>query len=104
MAALRFLAALCALVAILALVSDATPSLSGKAPFDATSLEAHWQSISPSTLKSAQGSLSKSVSPTAWNVLKWLALDRPTFVLFGLLAAILGYAGRRRRRIDIYVN
>lgn len=104
MAALRFLAALCALVAILAFVSDVTPSLNRQAPFAPTSFMAHWQSISPSTLTSAEESLTKSLSPAAWNAVNWVALDRPTFVLFGVLAAILGYAGRRRRRVNIFVN
>jgi len=104
MAALRFLAALFAVVAILALVADVTPRLSGRTTFEATSIETHWEKLSPSTLKGARESLSQTVSPFAWNVLEKGVLELPTFVLFGGLAALFGYVGRRRSRVNVYVN
>ena len=104
MAALRFLAALFALVAVLALVSDATPSVQKQDAFAPTSFEAHWKALSPKTLESTQANLSQSLPPTVWKVLKSTVLAMPTFLLFGLLAAIFGYAGRHRHRINVYVN
>jgi len=104
MAAFRFLAALFALVAVIALVSDLTPSLNGTGPFVPTALEAHWQRLSPNSLKGARESLTGALSPAAWEALEAVALRFPTFAVFGALAALCGYAGRRRSRINVYVN
>jgi hypothetical protein len=104
MAVFRFLSALLALIAIIALVSDATPRLTGTGPLVPTTLEAHWERISPNSLKSARNSLTTSLSPVAWPILQSVALGFPTWVVFGVLAVICGYAGRRRCRVNVYVN
>lgn len=104
MAVFRFFSALLALIAIIAFVSDATPWLAGKGPFVPTAFEAHWERISPSSLKSARNSLNSSVSTAAWHALEAAVLEFPTWGVFGVLAALCGYAGRRRRRVNVYVN
>jgi hypothetical protein len=104
MAVFRFFSALLALIAIVALVSDATPWLAGSGPFVPTSFETQWERISPNSLKSARDSLSASVSPAAWRILEAAALQFPTWGVFGVLAALCGYAGRRRRQVNVYVN
>lgn len=104
MAALRFLAALMALAAVLALVADLTPKITGDGAFHATTFEEHWRDLSPKTLQGAEETLSRSTSPTVWTVLRRSVLALPTFVLFFLMAALLGYAGRHRNRVNIYVN
>jgi hypothetical protein len=104
MAALRFLAALFALVAIIAFVSDLTPSLTGSVPFASTSMETHWARISPSSLKAARENLTQSAWPSSWPLLEGLLLRFPTFAVFAILAAIVGYAGRRRHRVNVFVN
>ncbi len=48
MAVLRFLASLFALIAVVALVTDATPALSGTGPFKATSVIGYWRELAPS--------------------------------------------------------
>ena len=104
MATFRFFAALFALVAIIAFLADATPWLNGTGPFRPTTLEAQWQRISPNSLASARDSLSGSVSPAAWTALEAVALQRPTWGVFGVLALICGFVGRRRHRVNVYVN
>jgi len=104
MAALRFLAALFALIAIIALVADATPWLTGSGQFVATSFETQWERISPNSLKAARDSLSTSVSPAAWAAIQAVALRFPTWMVFGVLGLVAGYAGRRRRRVNIFIN
>jgi hypothetical protein len=104
MAALRFLAALFALVAIIAFVSDLTPTLAGSAPFVSTSMETHWSRISPSSLEAARESLTQSVWPGSWALLESVLLRFPTFAVFAILSAITGYAGRRRHRVNVFVN
>lgn len=104
MAALRFLAALFSLIAIIALVADATPWLNGTGPFVGTPMETQWERISPNSLKSARDSLSTSVSPAAWAALEAVALRFPTWGVFGVLALVAGIAGRRRHHVNIFVN
>jgi hypothetical protein len=104
MAVFRFLAALFALIAIVAFVADATPRLSGTGPLVATTLESQWERISPNSLKSARESLSGSVSPAAWTGLETIALDFPTWGVFGAFALICGIIGRRRHRVNVFVN
>lgn len=104
MAVFRFFSALLALIAIIAFVSDATPWLAGSGPFVPTSFEDQWERISPNSLKSARNSLSSSVLPAAWTILETAVLQFPTWAVFGTLAGLCGYAGRRRRRVNVFVN
>lgn len=104
MATLRFLSALFALIAIVALIADATPWMNGTGPFASTSFEEQWGRISPNSLKGARDSLSTSISPGAWTALEAVALGFPTWGVFGALALVTGYLGRRRHRVNVYVN
>lgn len=104
MSTLRFLAALFALVAILALVADATPRVTGTGEFRATSIGAHWKTFSPTTLAGAQDGVTRQAGPAVWRAVEGTLLAMPTFALFAGLALISGYAGRHRRRVNIYVN
>jgi hypothetical protein len=103
MAVFRFIAALFTLIAIVAFVADVTPRLSGTGPFVSTALETQWEQISPNTLKSARESLN-SVSPAAWRGLEAAVLGFPTWGVFGTLALLCGIIGRRRHRINVFVN
>jgi hypothetical protein len=104
MAVLRFLSALFLLVATVALVADATPPLAGTAPFAATPLVEHWKEIAPGSLEAAKAAIEGSSAPWAWEDLIAPVVGVPTFVLFGVLGLACGYGGRRRRRVNIYVN
>lgn len=104
MAVFRFLAALFALIFLIALMADATPYLSGSGPFQSTTLEQQWERISPNSLKGARESLSRSVSPAAWEALQAVCLSFPTWGVFGALALLCGFIGRRRQRVNVYVN
>jgi hypothetical protein len=104
MAVLRFLASLFMLVAVVALVADATVPLSGAGPFKATSFAKHWADIAPVTYKAAQTAVSNRAAPWVWDPLILSIISLPTFVLFGLLALLAGYGGRRRASISIDRN
>ena len=104
MPALRFLAALFALIAVLALATDLTPAITGNGAFNPKSITTHWTELAPKTLESAKQSVSRSVSPALWDGLSATVLALPAFLFFALMAAIFGYAGRRRHRINIYIN
>lgn len=96
---LRFLAALAALVAAIALVSDLSREGSGF-----TSLIGHIGQFFPSVLTGLQKTVTRFAGATAWDPVVTSLLAIPTFMMFAAIAAILGYASRRRRKLGIYVN
>lgn len=95
---LRLLAAIAALVAIVALANDLAL---GRA---FTSTAGYWQAISPSSFASTSKAVGAVMGDWVWRNLLMLPLSVPAFALFGALALAFGYWGRRRRRVQIYVN
>lgn len=104
MAAFRFLAAILLLVAVVALVTDLTGPLSGGQAFSATTVETQWREMAPATLQSTRTAVVNSTATWVWDSLIAPILSLPTFLLFGLLALWCGYAGRRRHKVNIFVN
>ena len=98
---LRFLAALCALIAAIALTADI--SAQGGA-FGATSLLGHLEQFAPSLLASIKASVTRVFGGTIWDSLVVMIMNIPTFLFFGLLAMFCGYAGRPRRAISVFIN
>lgn len=97
---LRFLAALFALIAIVALAAD----YSRAGGFAATSLIGHITELSPSLLAALRSATNKAAGPVAWESIVVPALSLPTFVIFGLLAVLAGYSGRPRDQVKIFIN
>jgi len=104
MAVFRFLAGLLLLVAMVALVADLTPVTYGSGPFHITSLGEHWTRIAPATKESARVAVSEATFPWVWDSAIEVALAIPTFLFFGLLTIGAGYLGRRRHRVNVYIN
>jgi hypothetical protein len=104
MAVLRFLASLFALVAVVALVTDATPALTGTGPFKATSVVGYWRELAPSTLLTAHAAVSRMTFPWVWDSVIASVLGLPASALFGGLAVLCGYFGRRREQMKMHVN
>ncbi len=104
MAVFRFLAAVFLLVAVIALITDLTGPLSAGQPFSATTVETQWTEMAPATLQSTRAAVVKATAPWVWDDLIWPVLSVPTFLLFGVLALWSGYAGRRRHKVNIFVN
>jgi hypothetical protein len=102
-ALLRFLAGTMLVIAVIFAVHDATR---WQATRQATAVSVHqaWSAVSPASLGSAQSTVQRYTHPVVWNwgVLKLLQL--PAWAFFGLLGLILAFAGRRRRRVNIYAN
>ena len=96
---LRFVAALAALVATIALVSDLSHAGGGF-----TSLIGHIGQFFPSVLSAVQASVERAAGAAMWDPVLTSILSMPTFILFALLAAVCGYASRRRRKLSIYAN
>ena len=100
---LRFLAGLFLLLAVIFAVDDVTHALSGRTTGGTTVYEA-WSSVSPVSLKAAQGGVERHVHPFVWQWGALPLLQLPAWTLFGTLGLVLAYAGRRRRHVNIYAN
>ncbi len=95
---LRLVAALLLLTAVIALVADWVH----QRPW--TSSADYWQNLSPASYANAGKLVSRALGEWVWNPLIGALLALPAYVLLGALALALGYAGRRRRRVNVYVN
>lgn len=104
MPVMRLIASLFLLIAVIALMADATGWLGGTGPFEATSFARHWGQLAPASLERSQALVVRNSAPWVWDPLIVGLIHLPTFVLFGGLALIFGYIGRRRHRINIYAN
>jgi hypothetical protein len=104
MPVLRFLASLFALVAVVALVADATPALYGAAPFKLTTVAGDWQLLAPATLAATRTAVTNATAPWVWDTAVMSVLNRSTPVLFGVLALVFGFLGRRREEMKLHIN
>jgi hypothetical protein len=104
MAVLRFLASLFALIAVVALVTDATPALTGTGPFKATSVIGYWRQLAPATLLTVRAAVTRTTFPWMWDPVIASVLGLPAAALFGGLAVVCGYFGRRREPMKLHVN
>jgi hypothetical protein len=100
---LRFLAGLLLLVAVIALVFDATRTLAGHR-LVLSSLGEQWANIAPGTLSSARRAVERQVHPLLWQVAIAKLLLIPTWIFFGVLGIVAAYLGRQRRRANIFAN
>lgn len=95
---LRFLSAIFALVAVVAFVTDLSRSAEGF-----STLSSHLNQLAPSLLAALKAGVSRLAGGSIWEIMLSL-LAMPTFIAFGLLSAICGFASRPRRELSIYVN
>jgi hypothetical protein len=103
-ASLRFLASLFALIAVVALVADATPAFNGTGPFQAHSVIGYWTELAPASLVATRANITAMTFPWVWNPLLLSVLNAPMSALFGGLAVVCGYFGRRREQMKVHVN
>lgn len=104
MATMRFLTSLFALAAVLALAHDATPFLNGTGPFKATTLMGYWVELAPASLVSARSAITSATAEWVWNPVLISILNMSAPVLFGVLAIVCGYFGRRRHELKVHIN
>lgn len=107
-AAARFLLRLIArpllLIAVLALVYDGTRTLAGGSGLVITSLAEHWQALAPTSLEALRNVASKVLSPAAWDAGAQRLLLLPAWLVIGVLGLMLLWIGRKRQRVNVFVN
>ena len=102
--ALRFIASVFMLVAIIALVADITRmQLSAPGPTFAP-LAMHFREIIPGTLLAAEKAISSGAHPLVWNPLLTTLIAVPTWILFAVLSLLILYAIRERAKVNIFIN
>jgi hypothetical protein len=102
---LRFLASVLLLVAVIAAIYDGTRKLeSREGEFTMTSLGEQWSKVAPISYKNAQAAVRRYTHPLVWDGLIQRLLLLPTWAVFGSLGLVAAYAGRRRRRVNVFAN
>jgi hypothetical protein len=101
---LRFLAALFALLALISLAADVSAPTVASEGFVPMSLMQHLHASVPSFLAALEHSVSRSISPLAWDPVLTSILGLPASLLFLALSIVCGLAGRPRRRVQIFIN
>ena len=105
MGLLRFLAGLLLLVAVIAAIYDGTRALESRgAEFTMTSIGEQWSKVAPISHKNAQAAVRRYTHPLVWDGLIQRLLLLPTWAVFGSLGLVAAYAGRRRRRVNVFAN
>jgi hypothetical protein len=104
MAAVRFVAGLFLLAAVIALVSDVTRAQLGMPGPPSTSVLKYLSDFAPSTVAAAQRAVQNKTHPLVWDPLLKSFLSLPAWATLGALGLLLSYAGRHRPRVNIYTN
>lgn len=103
MPTLRFLGGLLLLLAAVILIADITNARGNPAGGLWVSIAKHWGGLAPTSLASSQKAI-QSTSGLLWDPVVKSLLALPAWAVFGALGALLAWIGRRRRRVNIYVN
>lgn len=104
MAVLRVLAGFFLLFAAIALAADVTRTLNGNGGWVITSFAGHWRSFSPQMFAAAQKTVSTSLHPFVWDPVIVRLISLPAWFLLGAIGLTLGYLGRQKRRVNIFIN
>jgi hypothetical protein len=101
--ALRLLASMLLLIAVIAIVFDGTRSLAAHT-LVLTSLGENWAKIAPATLAAARSAVQRNTHPLVWDLGVRKLLLLPSWVVFGVLGVVVAYVGRQRRRVNVFAN
>ncbi len=101
---LRLIARPLLLVAVVALVYDGTRTLAGGSGIVITSLVEHWQGLFPGSLEIVKQFIVRRVSPALWDGGMLKVLRMPAWLVIGVLGLLLAWIGRKRHKVNVYMN
>jgi hypothetical protein len=104
MAALRFLASVFLLLAAVVLVADMTLARPGTAGGLLTSLGQHWQALAPQGMAAAQKGMQAGALKYVWSYAIRPLLVMPSWLLCLAIGLLFAYVGRRRRKVNVFIN
>lgn len=100
---LRFLGSVFLLVGVIALVYDGTRTMAAN-HMVTTPLAEHWSRLAPASLAGAQKAVRSYTHPAVWELGVGRLLQLPAWAVLGGIGLLAGYAGRRRRRVNVFAN
>jgi hypothetical protein len=92
------------MVAVFAAVNDVTHSMAAGERLPPVSTYEHWSKLAPVTLTLVRNTVQRHTHALVWDPVLVTLLQLPAWGLFGLLGAVLAYAGRRRREVNVFAN
>jgi hypothetical protein len=101
--ALRFIAGVLLLVAVIAAVADGTRTMEVQR-LVVTSTGEQWGKIAPNSFRYVQNYVQRTTHPMVWETAVRPLLLLPAWALFGGVGLLLAYIGRRRRRVNVFAN
>ena len=99
----RFIGLWILAVAFIALIRDGTKTIAGSAVV-LTKLGKDWYDFHPGSLLLAQPAIERHVAPWLWNPVIQTVLEQPTWLVLGVLGAILVLLGRKKRPLIGYAR
>lgn len=92
------------ILGFMAFVFDATKTMANDGEISITSLGAHWQSIHTKSIQLFENLISNGLHPFFWDPLLSSALLLPAWLALGLFGSWLYWVGRKRKKIEIFIN
>ena len=97
----RFIGLWILAVAFVALIRDGTKTIAGSA-VAVTTLGKDWENFHPSSLQLVQPAIERHVAEWLWNPVIQTVLARPTWLVLGVVGALLVLIGRKKRPLIGY--
>ncbi len=101
---LRILAGWFLIVGIIALVHDGIKSIANEDGLVMTALGRHWFDLHPTSINALQAGIERYIAIWLWDPVVIAILQSPTWVVSFVLAVLLYWLGRKRRRTNIFAN
>jgi len=101
---LRLVARLLLIAAVVAIAYDGSRTLAGGSSLVISSLWEHWTALHPSSIEAFRKVIVAKVHPQVWDSAVRPVLRMPAWLVAGMLGVLLGWLGRRRRTVSIFVN
>ena len=92
------------ILAFIALVYDGTKTMANDGNISITSVGGHWASLNESSFKFLENLVSNTLHPFVWDPLFQWAFLLPAWFAFGIIGSWLYWIGRKRKKIEIFLN
>jgi hypothetical protein len=92
------------ILGFMAFVYDATKTMANNGSLSITSLGGHWVSLHEQSYKFVEEMVSTSLHPFVWDPVLESALLLPAWLALGVIGSWLYWIGRKRKRIEIFLN
>jgi hypothetical protein len=92
------------LLSAVILVADLTLAWPGTAGGLVTSLGQHWQAVAPQGMNAAQKSMQTGALKHVWVYAVRPLLVMPSWLLCLSFGLAFAYVGRRRRKVNVFIN